>query len=108
MSIAAVIGWKFNHQPGMKCREIDSVLKIIQFPGGVPSQTDQDIWSQEYSDWVAAGGLLDEKADIEARFDDTLKAFSLAILDEINILRTTAGLQSRTVAQLKNAIKARL
>jgi len=48
------------------------------------------------------------EADIELVFDSTLKAFALVVLDEINILRTQAGLPSRTVQQLKTAIKAKL
>ena len=48
------------------------------------------------------------EADIEQRFDPTLRAFALVMLDEINTLRTNAGLQPRTVAQLKNAVKNRL
>ena len=42
--IAAVIGWRFNHQPGMSTR--DNV--ITEFPGGIPSQADQDKWTAEY------------------------------------------------------------
>jgi hypothetical protein len=51
---------------------------------------------------------LDEVADIEQQFDNTLKAFALVVLDEINGLRQKAGLQPRTVAQLKQAVKSKL
>ena len=44
MNIAQVIGWKFNHQEGMRTR--DGV--ITEFPGGIPSQADQDTWTAEY------------------------------------------------------------
>ena len=43
-TIGQVIGWKFNHQPGMVTR--DGV--ITKFPGGIPSQADQDTWTAEY------------------------------------------------------------
>ena len=43
-NIGAVIGWKFNHQEGMST--IDGV--ITDFPGGIPSQADQDKWTAEY------------------------------------------------------------
>jgi len=43
-NIGAVIGWKFNHQEGMCTR--DGV--ITEFPGGIPSQSDQDTWTAEY------------------------------------------------------------
>jgi len=42
--IMNVIGWKFNHQEGMSTR--DGV--ITAFPGGIPSQADQDTWTAEY------------------------------------------------------------
>jgi len=42
--IAEVIGWKFNHQDGMSCRGEE----IVQFPGGIPSQEDQDAWTAEF------------------------------------------------------------
>jgi len=49
MSIAEVIGWKHNHQPGMCCTEnSDGILVITEFPGGIPSQADQDAWTAEY------------------------------------------------------------
>jgi hypothetical protein len=48
-SIAEVIGWKHNHQPGMTCREnSDGVFEITEFPGGIPPQADQDKWTAEY------------------------------------------------------------
>ena len=49
MSIAEVIGWKHNHQPGMCCTEnSDGILVITEFPDGIPSQADQDKWTAEY------------------------------------------------------------
>ena len=42
--IGTVIGWKFNHQEGMSTR--DGV--ITTFPGGIPSQADQNKWTAEY------------------------------------------------------------
>lgn len=47
-------------------------------------------------------------SDIDERFNQPLKAFSLVVLDEINLLRTHAGLQPRTITQLKNAVKSKL
>lgn len=60
--ISDAIGWKFNHQTGMRCKEIDGVMTIIEFPGGLPSQADQDLWTQEYNDWIATGGDKDLQA----------------------------------------------
>ena len=49
-----------------------------------------------------------KEADIELKFDSTLKAFALVVLDEINILRVGAGLAERTITQLKTAVKNKL
>lgn len=66
-TIAEVIGWKFNHQPGM-CTK-DGV--ITKFPGGIPSQALQDQWTQEYLTYLATKPLektLDQRiADLEVK-----------------------------------------
>lgn len=54
MTIAQVIGWKFNNQEGMRCKEVDGVLQIVEFPGGIPSQADQDLWTAEYNAFIVA------------------------------------------------------
>lgn len=52
--IAEVIGWKFDHQPGMACRENDQGDMIItEFPGGIPSRADQAAWAAEYEAHIA-------------------------------------------------------
>jgi len=43
-AIAEAIGWKFNHQPGMRTKN----GVIVEFPGGIPTQADQDLWTTEY------------------------------------------------------------
>lgn len=48
------------------------------------------------------------ESDIELIFDSTMKAFALVVIDEINILRNAAGLNERTIVQLKAAIKNKL
>ena len=71
--IANVIGWKHDHQAGM-CTA-DGV--ITDFPGGIPSQADQDTWTSEYQAYVAANeykSLRKAKYDAlnqyEMMFDD--------------------------------------
>ena len=55
MNIAEVIGWKFDHQTGMTCREnSNGVLEITEFPNGIPSVEDQTKWTQEYEAYVSA------------------------------------------------------
>ena len=49
-TIAEVIGWKFNNQPGMSTRG----GVITEFPRGIPSQADQDLWTVEYEEYLAA------------------------------------------------------
>ena len=57
--IADVIGWKFNDQPGMSTVG----RSITEFPGGIPSQEDQDKWTAEYEAWKA---IMDEIERLEA------------------------------------------
>jgi len=71
--IATVIGWKFNHQQGMSTR--DGV--ITAFPGGIPSQADQDKWTAEYD---ALQGMRDWK-DAMQKTDSFLPRFAEDILD---------------------------
>lgn len=68
--ISDVIGWKFNHQEGMRCKETDGVMTIVEFPGGIPSQADQDLWTQEYKSWVAGGGEKDAQVEAELGGDN--------------------------------------
>ena len=48
--------------------------------------------------WVKDAAAVDQektdKAAIDQRLDETLKAFALVVLDEINILRVAAGLRA--------------
>jgi hypothetical protein len=55
--IADVIGWKFNNQQGMDT--FDGV--ITAFPGGIPSQEDQDKWIVEYEAHLAATAYRTER-----------------------------------------------
>ena len=81
--IAEVIGWKFDHQEGMSCRENDKgVLVITEFPGGIPSQADQDAWTAEYEalqptrDWEVA--MTETDSDIPRELEDLYDAMSPA------------------------------
>ena len=50
MNIGAVIGWKFNNQAGMSTKGD----VITEFPNGIPTQADQDLWTTEYEAHLAA------------------------------------------------------
>ena len=106
--ISEVIAWKFNSQPGMCCKEIDGVIQIVDFPGCIPSQPDQDLWTQEYNDWVASGGLLDAEndqmiTDFISQNRNIMKAIVIAL--NKGTLIPGAGV---TGAELKAIIKAEL
>ena len=70
-NIGAVIGWKFNHQAGMAT--VDGV--ITEFPGGIPSQSDQDTWTVEYEAYKVM-------ADIREKRDAALAATDWAALPD--------------------------
>ena len=69
--IGAVIGWKHNHQSGMAT--LDGV--ITEFPGGIPSQADQDTWTTEYEAYKVM-------ADVRAKRDAALAATDWAALPD--------------------------
>lgn len=61
-----------------------------------------DVDATEHATMVeAAGNLLNKNADYQV-------AFNLLVFDEINTLRVQAGLNPRTLAQLKAALKAKV
>ena len=66
INIAEVIGWKFNNQAGMSTKEIDGVITIVDFPGGIPSQSDQDVWTSEYNTYLSGIGQQNLKASVKA------------------------------------------
>ena len=76
MSIAEVIGWKHNHQSGMATR--DGV--ITEFPGGIPSQTDQDLWTEEYEAHIDSTQYQHDRKEEY----DKLNQFELIGEDSIN------------------------
>lgn len=102
MNIANVIGWKFNNQPGMKCKEVNGVMEIIDFPGGVPTGADQALWINEYTAWIDGGGLDDAASDI-ANIDPFLKALVLCLNDGSFVPGSNYNL-----SQIKASIKAKL
>ena len=69
-NIGAVIGWKHNHQAGM-CTA-DGV--ITEFPGGIPSDSDQATWTTEYESYLAStaykGKRAEEYPSIADQLDD--------------------------------------
>lgn len=66
---------------------------------------------QATRDAIDATGLSEKRDNIANEMDKLesyTRAFALVVLDEINLLRTNAGLQARTAAQLKTAVRNKL
>jgi hypothetical protein len=82
-------------------------IKRWTLPDIQPTKAELEAVEADAIVWYA-----DKTKDKEASFEDwdkpELVAFAKVMLDEINILRTQAGLTPRTMAQLKAAIKSKL
>ena len=80
-NIGAVIGWKFDHQPGMNT--FDGV--ITDWPdGNIPSKKDQDAWTAEYEAHVAATAYKDVRRTAYPPIGDQLDA----LMKQLNYDRT--------------------
>jgi len=99
VNIAEVIGWKFKHQSGMSCKEIDGVMTIVDFPGGIPSKTDQNLWTIQYNDYTAAGGEVNKKAQ-----DLLSNKLILSLIEELALLPNGANLLSKVKERLKSKL----
>ena len=64
--MGAIIGWKHNHQSGMKT--VDG--EIVEFPGGIPSDDDINSWKVEYDAHVAATAYQGKRAAEYPSFAD--------------------------------------
>lgn len=92
---------------------IDPDLKLVDgFPSFYWTITGDivSLMSQAERDAIDAQRLSDQKDQEAGRmvvsgFD---KAFALAVLSEINILRVKLGLKERTATQLKDAVRSRI
>ena len=88
-NIGAVIGWKHNHQDGM-CT-YDGV--ITEFPGGIPSQEDQDKWTKEYEAYLLTIAYADSRKKeypaIEEQLDLLWHAIDDGTLDKTSDFYTS-------------------
>lgn len=87
-------------EPGNTVTQVGDLY--IEHDGAVPDQAEIDAHLQP------AGSTHQQLADAIEFQDKVFKGFALTVLDEINLLRVNAGLSSRTLRQLKNAIKAKM
>lgn len=106
MNIIEVVAWK---HPGVRCScrdtEGDGILRIVEFDGAMPTQAEQDLWTQEYQDYIASDQYLDEKANDEFSNNDVLKIIAKAFLNHENRLRALEGKNSITLTQLLSALR---
>jgi hypothetical protein len=88
-NIGAVIGWKHNHQAGMST--FDGV--ITEFPGGIPSQEDQDKWTKEYEAYLLSIAYVDSRKEeypaIEEQLDLLWHAIDDGTLDKTSDFYTS-------------------
>ena len=84
--MGAIIGWKHNHQAGMKT--VDG--EITEFPGGIPSDSDINKWKEEYDAHVAATAYQGKRA-----------AEYPAIGDQLDDLYHKGAFSDAMAAQLK-------
>jgi len=68
MTIAEVINWKHPHKDGMST----SNGVIVEFPGGIPSQADQDTWTTEYEAHLAATAYVEKRVDAYPTIEEQL------------------------------------
>ena len=94
-NIGAVIGWKFNHQPGMSTRN----GVITEFPGGIPSQADQKKWTAEYETQIPTM----EWKEKMAMSDGPLPRWAE---DLINLTDGAISPQAQKLADDKKALRA--
>ena len=88
-TIGQVIGWKFNNQAGMST--YDGV--ITEFPNGIPTQADQDLWTSEYEAHLASTEYSRQRKakydllnQFEMQFDDAANGTTTWI-DAINAIK---------------------
>ena len=105
MNIAEVIGWKFNNQAGMRCKVIDGVMQITEFPGGIPSQTDQDAWTQEYINYINSDQHDSDTVTKEFSADRLKLIIAKALHNHENRIRTLEGKPSVTLQQVIDALR---
>ena len=98
--------WKWN--PDMS--QVGGVPIVHQKWNAVAERPEP--MTQAEMDAVDAAAVNAAKDEVESQIDgtgyDLDRALSLVMLDEINALRSNAGLSARTTAQLKAAIRSKL
>tara|TARA_R110002020_G_C16124723_1_gene760616 strand:- start:46 stop:342 length:297 start_codon:yes stop_codon:yes gene_type:complete len=76
--IGDIIGWKHSHQSGMTTLDGE----IIEFPGGIPSDSDINTWKTEYDAYVIATAYVEKRANEYPSVIDQLDKIYHSGIDE--------------------------
>jgi hypothetical protein len=98
--IAEVIEWKFPGQEGM--RTVNGV--ITEFPGGIPTQADQDLWTAEY----LARDIGVERIDKAFPQTDVARVLFEVLFEMANEIRVLKSQPLIDKAQFKDYLKTKL
>jgi len=105
-SIAEILDWKFNSQPGMRCKELNGTLQIVEFPGGIPSREQQDQWIAEYRAYVDAGLKTDQECQNTLAQDKLARLLFEINFDQENRVRVLEGRAALTRQQYRAGLVA--
>ena len=100
-SIGEAIGWKFNHQQGMSTK----AGAITDFPGGVPTQAEQDLWTAEYEAYLPTKVWEEAMAGTDAipRWaEDIFDALPLEIRDVVNPVTKSLIINKKALRELRH------
>ena len=96
---------------GEKCRIVrkpDGTARRLIFVAVTPQEYAAGFAALSAARKTAAiDAVTDTESDFTASMDKVVKAFALVTLDEINKLRTAAGLPTYTTSELVQAVKAK-
>ena len=85
-NMGAIIGWKHNHQSGMATYDGE----ITEFPGGIPSDSDINIWKAEYDAHVTATAYKDKReAEYPSVIDQLDKIYHSGIDEWKKVIKVT-------------------
>lgn len=104
-TIVEVIAWKFNNQAGMRCApDVNGVMRIVEFPGGIPSQANQDTWTAEYDTYVSSGGKTGDEAANRIDGDKMLRTLFEVLYDLESRVRVLESRPSITKTVYRTAL----
>jgi len=86
MTIDKAVYWKFPDRQGMQCRsDEDGVVRLVKFPGGLPSTSEQAGWLVEYTTYLASQEGINIRTELIAI--EREKAISALIATEVATIK---------------------